>query len=74
MAYTFGRQFDADWIEKFKKHNLVFNEYVADERGTVAWKVTRPSEEADIDILYSEEVVATMFAYVKMLAEIQAEG
>lgn len=76
MASTFGRPFDSTWIEKFKKHNLVFNDYVQDERGFIGWKVTRPSDDgkSNVDILYSEEVVSMMFSYVKMLAEIQAEG
>lgn len=73
LARTFGRSFDSDWISKFKQEKLVFNQYVSDDRGYIAWKITRPahgdSEPSD-EILYSEEIVATMFGYVKMLAEI----
>ena len=50
---------------------------VADERGQVAFKIMRPKyehEEAKEQTLFSEEVIAKMFAYVKMLAEKQAEG
>lgn len=73
---TFGKNFDSDWIAKFKKEYMVFNDYVSDDRSQVAWKVTRPAygdTPASDEILYSEEVVAMMFSYVKMLAEIQAE-
>lgn len=51
------------------------NEFVADERGLTAWKVSRPAhnDQADQDeVLYSEEVVAMMMQYIRMLAEKQA--
>ena len=50
---------------------------VADDRGFVAWKVTRAplgDEESVQEILYSEEVVGMLFQYMKMLAEKQAGG
>lgn len=51
------------------------NEFVADDRGQTAWKVTRPAhndQEAKDEVLYSEEVVAMMMQYIRMLAEKQA--
>jgi len=71
----FGQKYDADLMQKFKELNFVTNEMVADERGNVAWKITRPKfgeEEAQQEILYSEEVMAMLMGYVKMLAEKQA--
>lgn len=50
---------------------------VADDRGQIAYKVTRPkyeNEDQKDQTLFAEEVIAKMFAYVKMLAEKQAEG
>lgn len=40
---TFGQKFDADLVSKFKEERYVTNEFVADERGYVAWKVTKPA-------------------------------
>lgn len=37
---TFGRQFDSEWTSKMKEERFIFNEYVADERGVTAWKIT----------------------------------
>jgi len=74
---TFGQKFDADLVAKFKEERYVTNEFVADERGYVAWKVTKPAlgdEEAEEQILYNEEVMAMLLGYVKMLAEKQAGG
>jgi hypoxia up-regulated 1 len=73
---TFGRKFDSEWIEKMKEERFIFNEYVADERGHTAWKITRPAfgdQEEVQEILFNEEVAAMLLGYVKMLAEIQAE-
>ena len=51
------------------------NDIVADERGLNAWKVEGAGdEEGKESILYSEEVVAMLLSYVKMLAETQAEA
>jgi len=53
----------------------MMNEFVADERGFIAWKITRPAlekEKEKEEILYTEEVVAMLMSYVKMLAERQA--
>jgi|TARA_B110000305_G_C19283407_1_gene560464 molecular chaperone DnaK (HSP70) len=74
---TFGQKFDADLVSKFKEERYVTNEFVADERGYVAWKVTKPAmgdEESEEQILYNEEVMAMLLGYVKMLAEKQAGG
>ena len=74
---TFGQKFDSDTIAKFKKERFITNEFVQDERGNVAWKVTRPKlgkEAEKEEILYSEEVIATLMNYVKMLAEKQNGG
>ena len=73
----FGVPFDSDKVATLKKDRFLFNEFVADERGLVAWKITRPAngdeDPKEEQILFSEEVVAMLFGYVKMLAEIQAE-
>jgi hypothetical protein len=64
-------------MKKFKEDNFLTNELVADQRGFVGWKITRAAyngEDEKEEILYSEEVVAMLLAYVKMLAEIQAGG
>ena len=42
------------------------NEFVADERGLMAWKISR---DGDNEVLYSEEIVAMMIQYIRMLAE-----
>lgn len=77
MHRVFGVSFDSDKVARLKQDRFLFNEFVADERGQVAWKITRPANGKDDpqeeQILYNEEVVAMMFGYVKMLAEIQAE-
>ena len=64
-------------MTRFKEERFVTNDLVADERGTIGWKITRApygDQEAQDEILYSEEVLAMLLAYVKMLAEIQAGG
>ena len=66
---TFGRRFDSDWVGKYQEQRYVTNEYAADERGLTAWKISR---EGDDEVLYSEEVVAMMVQYIRMLAEKQA--
>lgn len=59
-------------MRKFKEERFVTNELVSDQRGTVAWKITRSAYDKDAEkeeILYSEEVLAMLLAYVKFLAE-----
>ena len=59
-------------MDKLQKERYVFNDIVSDERGFIGWKITRPSEnneEGKEEIFYSEEIVAMLFQYVKMLAE-----
>lgn len=43
IARTFGRPFDSEWISNMKKDKYIFNEYVSDDRGLTAWKITRPA-------------------------------
>jgi hypothetical protein len=60
MHRLFGQKYDAEAIEQFKQQRFVTNEVAADERGYVAWKVTRApygDEETVNEILYSEEIV-----------------
>lgn len=75
MQRLFGQKHDADEINKWKEHRFVTNDIVADERGFNAWKVEGAGEEQGKDsVIYSEEVVAMLLSYVKMLAEKQAEA
>ena len=77
LQRTFGEKFDSDAIDKFKEQRFITNNIAADERGYVAWKVSRApygDEESVQEILYSEEIVGMMFQYMKMLAEKQAGG
>jgi hypoxia up-regulated 1 len=77
MQRLFGSKFDAEAMEKFKQQRFITNEMAADERGYVAWKVTRaPYGDAETveEILYSEEIVGMILQYIKMLAEKQAGG
>ena len=77
LQRTFGEQFDAELVQKMKEHRFITNEIAADERGVVAWKVTSTGaggEESGEELLHSEEVVAMLLQYVKMLAEKQAEA
>jgi molecular chaperone DnaK (HSP70) len=74
---TFGKKFDSDELAKFKEQRFVTNEYVADERGNIALKVTRAKHgdsEEEEEILYSEEIMAMLLSLVKGFAEKQAEG
>jgi hypoxia up-regulated 1 len=72
---TFGEKFDSDSISKMKDDRFVTNDIVADERGLNAWKVEGAGDdEGKESVLYSEEVVAMLLSYVKMLAEKQAES
>jgi hypoxia up-regulated 1 len=75
---AFGQKYDADLIAKMKAERFVTNNFVADERGYTALKVTRPpageGEEPVEEILYTEEIVGMLLKYVKMLAEKQAGG
>lgn len=69
---VFGKKFDADLVKRYQEENFVTNEFVSDERGVTAWKITRPKhgeDEAQEEILYSEEIVAMLLGYVRMLAE-----
>ena len=68
----FGNKFDSDALAKFKVDRMVTNDFVADERGLISWKVQRAAygeQEAQDEILYAEEVVAMMLQYYRMLAE-----
>lgn len=72
---TFGEKYDADMIKKFKEQRFITNNLVADERGFVAWKITRAEDGENVqEILYSEEILGMILQYVKMLAEKQAGG
>lgn len=72
---TFGLKFDAEAIAKMKEDRFVTNNIVADERGLNAWKVEGAGDdEGKESVLSSEEVVAMLLSYVKMLAEKQAES
>ena len=42
VTRIFGKEYNEEWVAKFKKERMVFNEFVADERGQIAWKVTKP--------------------------------
>ena len=76
MARTFGTPYDEEYLAKFKQERLIFNTFAPDERGQVAWQITSPEVGEDgerkLQTLYSEEVLAMAFEYVKMLAEKQA--
>jgi molecular chaperone DnaK (HSP70) len=77
LARTFGEKYDYDLVQKFKEERFVTNELVADQRGYVGWKITRAAYDKEAEkeeILYSEEVLAMLLAYVKFLAEKQAGG
>jgi len=39
----FGQKFDEDLVAKLKKERFVFNDIVADDRGLIGWKITRPA-------------------------------
>lgn len=67
---TFGQQFDADAISKMKEQRFITTDIVADERGLNGWKLEGESE----NVFHSEEIVAMLLQYVKMLAEKQAEA
>lgn len=77
ISRTFGRPFDSERIAKMKEQRFIFTDFVSEERGFTAWKITRPGSadsESEEETLYSEEVIAMLLGYVKMLAEIQSES
>ena len=43
MQGVFGVKHDSELIQKMKENRFITNEFVSDERGFVAWKVTRPA-------------------------------
>ena len=64
LQRTFGDKFDSEAMEKFKEQRFITNNIAADERGYVAWKVSRApygDEESVQEILYSEEIVGMLF-------------
>jgi hypoxia up-regulated 1 len=72
---NFGEQFDAEVMSKFKEQRFITNNLVSDERGHVAWKISRMEDGEQVqEILYSEEIIGMILQYVKMLAEKQAGG
>lgn len=43
MQGVFGAKYDSDLVQKMKDQRFITNEFASDERGFVAWKVTRPA-------------------------------
>ena len=72
FARVFGQKFDSDNISKMKESRFIMNDFVSDDRGLVGWKITVPGTENE-QVLYSEEIVAQMLQYIKMLAETMAK-
>ena len=69
---NFGQKFEDELVAKLKKERFITNEMVSDDRGLIGWKISRPvqeNEESKEEIFYSEEIVAMLFQYIKMLAE-----
>ena len=51
---VFGQKFDSEEIQKLKERRMVTNDFVANERGLVAWKV-------EDEVIESEEITAMLF-------------
>jgi len=39
VATLLGMDYDEQTVEEMKKYNLIFNEFAADERGLIGWKI-----------------------------------
>lgn len=74
IARTFGQEHNTEQLTSLREQRLLTNNIVADERGLNSWKVPGQGEDADEQVISSEEVVAMLLQYVKMLAEKQAEA
>lgn len=71
-----GETYSDELIEQLKKERFVTNEIEPDERGLVGWKVHKKQKdgEKNEEILYTEELIAMLLKYGKMLSEKQAGG
>lgn len=47
IPQVFGAKYDEAWVAKYKNYNLLFNTYVPDSRGQIAWEITSPEKNAD---------------------------
>ena len=64
-------------LDALKKQEFILNEFAADERGLVGWKITSKKAaegENPEEILYTEELTAMLLKFGRQLSEKQAGG
>jgi molecular chaperone DnaK (HSP70) len=73
-----GKTFNEDEIKALKETKFVMNDFVADDRGFVAWEIfsldKKKNEEGEKEMYYTEEILAMILKYGRTLSETQAGG
>jgi heat shock protein 1/8 len=69
-----GQKFNSDDLAALASEKFVMTDFVSDERGYVAYQTFSVENKDEKIIHYSEELVAMILSYGKMLAEKQADG
>jgi hypothetical protein len=66
-----GEQYSEELVEDLRKNHFVTNEIEPDERGLIGWKVHKKNKDGEKqeEILYTEELIAMLLKYGKMLSE-----
>lgn len=75
MASFLGMEYDSETIERLQQEQFILNDFVEDERGLIAFQtfsIDKKALKEDSDAkstYYTEELVASILAYGKGLAE-----
>lgn len=72
MLDLLGEPMTEEQIGEFKKHNFIFSDIQPDERGLPGFYVGEKEDKKEI--LYTEEVLAMIFAHGKFLADKQSDS
>ena len=71
-----GEQYSEELVQKLRQERYFTNEIEADDRGLIGWKIQKKTKdgEKNEEIMYTEELIAMLLKYGKMLSERQAGG
>jgi molecular chaperone DnaK (HSP70) len=73
--YTWlGFEYDEPALAELREKQYVMNDFVADDRGYVAWQTFSIENKEETVTLYTEEILAMIFKYGRELAERQVNG
>jgi molecular chaperone DnaK (HSP70) len=71
-----GEKYSEDMAATLRKERYILNEISEDDRGLIGWKIHKKAKDGENteEIVYTEELIAQLLKYGKMLSERQAGG